>query len=206
MRLYPQIPSQRLATILRDLVVLALLVLFGWVGLKVHDAIAELAVLGRGVESAGSAVVTGFEAAAEAVDGTPAIGDDLAEGLRQAGEGTGGEAVELGQRSQERVDRAAKLLGAVVFGIPALLLLLQFLPPRIRLVRAVTAAHRALVEAGSPEERRLVAMRAAFSLPYAELARHTRDPFGDLAAGRYDPLVAAAYEHAGLRPPRRPGG
>jgi hypothetical protein len=43
-------------------------------------------------------------------------------------------------------------------------------------------------------------MRAAFSLSAAELARHTRDPIGDLAEGRYDPLIAAAYDEAGLRP------
>lgn len=43
-------------------------------------------------------------------------------------------------------------------------------------------------------------MRAAFSLPYPALARHTSDPFGDLVAERYDPLVAAALEDAGLRP------
>jgi pimeloyl-ACP methyl ester carboxylesterase len=41
--------------------------------------------------------------------------------------------------------------------------------------------------------------RAAFSLPARELARHTKDPLGDLEAGRYDPLIAAAYDEAGLR-------
>ena len=42
-------------------------------------------------------------------------------------------------------------------------------------------------------------MRAAFSLHAAELARHTNDPIGDLAAGHYDPLIDAAYDEAGLR-------
>jgi hypothetical protein len=46
-------------------------------------------------------------------------------------------------------------------------------------------------------------MRAAFSLPYAQLLAYTRDPFGDLAAERYDALVAAALDDAGLRPLRR---
>jgi hypothetical protein len=32
-----------------------------------------------------------------------------------------------------------------------------------------------------------------------DLARHTKDPLGDLAAGRYDPLIDAAYDEAGLR-------
>ena len=42
-------------------------------------------------------------------------------------------------------------------------------------------------------------MRAAFALPYEQLLAHTRDPLGDLAAGRYDGLVDAIAEDAGLR-------
>jgi hypothetical protein len=44
-------------------------------------------------------------------------------------------------------------------------------------------------------------MRAAFSLPYGQLLAYTRDPIGDLEDGRYDALVAAALEDAGLRAP-----
>ena len=51
----------------------------------------------------------------------------------------------------------------------------------------------------SPERQALLARRAAFGLPYCVLLRHTRDPLGDLAAERYDGLVAAALEDAGLR-------
>jgi hypothetical protein len=43
-------------------------------------------------------------------------------------------------------------------------------------------------------------MRAAFGLPYGELLRFTKDPLGDLEAGRYDALVEAELEQAGLRP------
>jgi hypothetical protein len=42
-------------------------------------------------------------------------------------------------------------------------------------------------------------MRAAFSLPYGQLLAWTDDPLGDLAEGRYDRLVNAALEDAGLR-------
>ena len=203
MRLYPTVRPQLLATILRDALVLALLFLFAWLAVTVHDAVDGLAVLGRGVHDAGAAVQGGFERAAEAVDGAPAIGDELAGGLRDAGRGSGGEVAELGRRGEERVHRLADLLGLVVFAVPALLLLLQFLPRRVSQIRALTAAERVLAEPGSVERRRLVAMRAAFSLPYGELVRHTRDPLGDLEAERYDALVAAALEDAGLRPTPR---
>ena len=51
---------------------------------------------------------------------------------------------------------------------------------------------------GDPERRRLVAMRAAFSLPYGTLLAYTRDPIGDLAEGRYEALVDAIADDAGL--------
>ena len=201
MHLYPEIRARRLKTLLTDLLVLALLVLFAWLGLKVHDAVARLAVLGEGVEGAGTAVQDGFDAAADAVDGAPLVGDELADPLRDAGQGTGGNVAELGERGSDNVHRLANLLGILTFALPSGLLLLQVLPGRIRQVRRLRAAARALEQPESPERRRVIAMRAAFSLPYGQLLAYTRDPLGDLAAERYDALVAAALEDAGLRAP-----
>jgi hypothetical protein len=199
MRFYPDVPTQRTVTIAIDLVVLTLLALFAWLGIKVHDVIAELAPLGQGVQDAGSAVQGGFETAAGAVEDAPVVGGDVADAFREAGEGTGGNAAELGRRGEDGVYRTANLLGILTFVIPAVLVLLHALPGRIAQIRRLTAAHRVL-GAASPE-RRLVAKRAAFALPYGTLLRYTRDPLGDLAAERYDALVVAAYEDAGLRPP-----
>ena len=203
MRLYPDPPLQRTAVFVRDLALLALLGLFAWLGVEVHDAVDELAVLGDGVEEAGNSVRGGFEAAADAVDGTPLVGGELADSLRAAGEGTGGNVAEAGREGEERAHDLANLLGALTFVIPSVLLLAQALPARIGQVRRLTAANRALsVDAGAAdgERTRLIAMRAAFSLPYDQLLRYTYDPLGDLAAGRYDALVRAAYEDAGLSP------
>jgi hypothetical protein len=62
-----------------------------------------------------------------------------------------------------------------------------------------------MLDAGatSLDRRRLIAQRAAFGLPYGALLRHTKDPLGDLQAERYDALVAAELEAAGLREPER---
>jgi hypothetical protein len=49
----------------------------------------------------------------------------------------------------------------------------------------------------------VLAARAANNLSYRTLARHTPDPFGDLAAGRHAGLLAALAEDAGARPLRR---
>ncbi|MBA3427434.1 MAG: hypothetical protein H0U07_02545 [Actinobacteria bacterium] len=200
MRLYPDPPLQRLGLIARDLAVVLGLALFVKIGLEVHDAVDKLAVLGEGVESAGGAVTGGFESAAEALDGAPFVGDDIGDALRGAGEGSGGEVQDLGRSGAGAAHDLADLLGLVVFGLPAALLLLWAVPPRVRQVRRLNAAARVLA-LPSEERRRLVAMRAAFSLPYGALLAYTRDPLGDLEAGRYDALVRAELDQAGLRPP-----
>ena len=199
MRFYPDIPSRRAGTLLRDATAVALLVLFAWLGLTVQDAVDRLAVLGEGVNQAGNSIQNGFDAAADAVDGVPLVGDEIGDGLRGAGEGSGGNVAELGQDGEDAVHRLANLLGLLTFLLPAGLLLLRVVPDRIAQVRRLSAASQVLADPSSAERRRMVAMRAAFSLPYGQLLEYTRDPLGDLAGERYEPLVAAALEDAGLR-------
>jgi hypothetical protein len=201
MRFYPDIPSRRASTLAADFLTILALVLFGWIALEVHDAVDRLAVLGDGVNEGGSSIEDGFDTAADAVDGTPVVGGELAEGLRDAGEGSGGNVADLGREGEDRTHRLADILGIVTFGLPALFLLLWTVPPRVAQMRRLSAAERVLVEGDSAEHRRLVAMRAAFALPYGQLLRYTEDPLGDLEAGRHDALVRAALEDAGLRPP-----
>lgn len=200
MRLYPELRDRRARTLFGDLLAIALLVLFAWAGLKVHDAVNGLAVLGEGVSAGGNAVQGGFDSAADAVDGTPIVGDEIADGLRSAGEGSGGEVAELGEQGESEVHRLARILGFVTFALPALLVLTRWLPPRIDQVRQLRAASVVVGDQATEERRRLLAMRAAFSLPYGQLLQYTRDPLGDLASERYDALVAAALEDVGLRP------
>jgi hypothetical protein len=201
MRIYPDTADDRGRAVARDALVLLTLFVLGWLALKVHDAVDELAVLGTGVRDTGEAVQSGFQRAGEAAAGIPVVGGEVEDALRDAGEGTGGEVAEAGREGEERVHDLADLLGALFFAIPASILLVTTLPGRIRQIRELNATAR-LLDLSSEERRRLVAMRAAFSLPARELARHTKDPIGDLAAGRYDPLIAAAYDEAGLSPRR----
>ena len=198
MRIYPDTPDDRGRAVARDALTLLTLIVLAWLALKVHDAVDELAVLGRGVADSGEAVQSGLDSAGDAVDGVPVVGGELGDALRDAGEGTGGEVADAGHDGEERVHDLANLLGALFFAIPASILLLATLPGRIRHLRELNATER-LLDTSTDERRRLVAMRAAFCLPARDLARHTRDPLGDLAEGRYDPLIEAAYDEAGLR-------
>ena len=203
MRFYPNIPTRRASTLVRDLLTVALLVLFAWVALKVHDAVDQLAVLGEGVNEAGSSIEDGFNAAADAVDGAPLIGGELSDGLRGAGEGSGGNVAELGQEGEDKTHQLADILGLATFFVPATLLVFLVVPSRIGQVRQLTSAERVLLGRETPEQQHLIAMRAAFSLPYGQLLAYTRDPLGDLEQGRYDALVEAVLEDAGLRSSRR---
>jgi hypothetical protein len=199
MPLYPELRGPRARALVADLASIALLILFAWAGLKVHDAVDRLAVLGEGVQASGGAIQGGFDSAADAVDGTPVVGGEIAEGLRSAGEGSGGEVVDLGEQGEEGAHDLANVLGFITFALPALLVLVQWLPGRTTQIRKLRTASQVLGDQGTPERRRLLAMRAAFSLPYGQLLAYTRDPLGDLESGRYDALVAAALEDAGLK-------
>jgi hypothetical protein len=197
MRLYPDTPDDRGRAVAKDALVLLTLFVLAWLALKVHDAVDKLAVLGTGVHDTGEAVQNGFEAAGDAVGDLPVVGGEVGDALRDAGEGTGGEVADAGREGEERVHDLANLLGLLMFALPATILLVTTLPGRVRQVRELNAAAR-LLDVSSEERRRLIAMRAAFSLPAMELARHTKDPIGDLAEGHYEPLIAAAFDDAGL--------
>lgn len=201
MRFYPDIPSRRLRVLAGDAIVVVLLLFFAWLALRVRGAVDDLAVLGEGVRDTGGAVSGGFDVAADVVDGAPLVGGALAEALREAGEASGGDVAELGARGESSVHELANLLGLLTFLTPSAFVLWQVLPGRIAQIRRLTAAARVLAEPANEERRRLIATRAAFSLSYGDLLRHTRDPLGDLAAERYEPLIAAAFDDAGLRPP-----
>ena len=68
MRLYPELRGPRARALVADVVAIALLLVFAWAGLRVHDAVDRLAVLGQGVQATGGAVQGGFDSAADAVD------------------------------------------------------------------------------------------------------------------------------------------
>ena len=199
MRIYPDIPVRRANAVTRDAATIVALIVLALLGLWVYHSVDSLTILGRGVHDAGAAVQNGFNTAADKVDGVPLAGGPIADGLRAAGNDTGGPVADAGTRGEHRVHHVAVLLGLLTFLLPAATLLSRVLPERIEQVRKLSTAERVLDTHGEDERRRLVAMRAAFALPYETLLEYTKDPLGDLAAGRYQPLIEAIAEDAGLR-------
>jgi hypothetical protein len=198
--LYPDLPGQRRSQIVRDLLVVLLIAFFVWCGVKVYDLVAALTVLGEGVREAGSTVEGGFTSVADAVGGIPLVGDALAGAFTSVGDGTGGNVADLGQAGVDAVYLLARTLGILTAALPISVLLVAVVPRRVRTIREMSAAREVSdFDVTDPERRKLLAMRAAFGLPFRELMPYTRDPFGDLAEGRYDALVAAALADVGLR-------
>jgi hypothetical protein len=217
MRLYPASPTGLSRTFASDVAVILALCLFAWLGLKVHDGIAELAAVGRGIQDSGraisssarqttSAVEGAFDDAANRVGGLPLVGGDLAGALREAPRGAtrplretadvqAARLVALGREQERRTYQLATLVGWLTFGIPALLLLALTVPPRIRGIVRRTRAQRMFDRA----PRDVLAARAAYNLPYGQLARYTRDPFTELAEGRHAALLAALADDAGVK-------
>ena len=204
MRLYPEVRRPRAITIAGDVAVVLAVLVFAWLGTFVHGAVEELLPISDGVQSAGRSVEGALTEAGEAVGGAPIVGGQVKDALQDAGRDTGGEAVAAGRTGEEGIRSLAGVLGWLTFLVPVALLLSRVLPPRIGQVRRLTAAGRVLALPEDEQHRQLLAQRAAFGLPYATLLRHTRDPLGDLAAGRLEPLIAAVREDAGLNPPSGP--
>lgn len=201
MRLYPQLSRPRNATIAKDVAAVLLIVLFAWSGTEVHGTVTDLNSISRGVQEAGTSVQAGFANVATAVAAVPIVGGQLRDGIQQAGGATGGNVVAAGRAGEQAVNDTARILGWVTFLLPTLTLLVVILPRRIRQVRRMTGAQRVLAPVIGPERRRLLAMRAALGMEWADLEPYAPDPIADLQAGRLDGLVEALYADAGLHPP-----
>ena len=194
--LYPDVPSDRVRQIVKDVLVFGLIALFVWIGVGVYHLVDALSVLGEGVSHAGDSIQGGFDSVGDAVSNVPVVGGALGDAFHSAGQGTGGNLSGLGQQGQDAVHLLARTIGIITAALP-----IAVLPRRVRVIREMSSA-RALtgIDLDDPERERLLAMRAAFGLPFRELLPYTSDPVGDRAEGRYDALVRAALADVGLRP------
>ena len=102
MHFYPQLSGPRSRTIAADLVVVLLIALFAWSGMKVHDTVTDLNSISRGVQDAGTSVQDGFKNVAGAVSGIPIVGGSLSDSLGSAGQATGGNVVAAGRQGRRR--------------------------------------------------------------------------------------------------------
>jgi hypothetical protein len=201
MQIYADTPGRRAAQVVGDVASVLWIWLGVWAAMRLHDLVVLLGEPGAVLEDAGNTMSARVGDAAEAVAGVPAIGDDLRQPfdvLAEAGRDIAG----AGARQQEVVTDLAVALSAAVVVFAIALVVVSWLPWRVRWVLRVRATHRMLVDASDPA---LFALRALTNRPLRQLHRVHPDPARAWRAG--DPGVTAALAELelaslGLRPRR----
>jgi hypothetical protein len=204
MKLFADTPLRRTVQVLADVLFVAWLVLWVWIGVAVHDGTEQLAAPARQTDSAATSMAEQLRDAGGRLSGTPLVGDDLAVPFDRAADASDGLA-SAGRDTVDAVERLALLLGLSVALIPILIVAAIHLPIRWRFVREATAGAR-FVDA--QEDLDLFALRALAHQPMRVLATVSDDPAG--AWRSRDPEVVrrlAELELAdvGLRPRKLPG-
>jgi hypothetical protein len=204
MQLYAQHPVVRARQLAADGGFVAWILLWLLVARTVHRAVLVLAEPGRAVEDLGTSVAGNMGSAADAADGVPVVGDELAspfEALAEAGNDVSG----AGVAAQDAVGTLAFVLAAVLVVLPVGWLALRWLPARLSYAREAGAAARLI--RGTPDLE-LLAARALATAPLPHLAAL---PEGTGAAWRAgDPaavrtLAALELRRLGLRLPSGDG-
>ncbi len=200
MKLYADAAPRRTRQVVGDALFVAWLLLWLWLANVVHDATLALATPGRRIETAGGDLSHKLRAAGSAVGDLPLVGDQV----RSPFDGAGRAADQIaaaGTSQVEAVQHLAFWLGVAVAGIPVLLLVVLYVPRRVRFARTAAATQRFV---DGPADLDLFALRAMAHQPVHRLAAVSDDPVrawrdGDAAVVRA--LALLELEEAGLTPP-----
>ena len=201
MKLYADLPGRRLAQILTDVGIVAWLVLWAWVGRRVHDVTMALAEPGRQLQGAGAGFREKLNAAGDGVDNLPLLEDRIAGPFRSAA-GAGTDIEKAGTDLVSAVERFAVLLGWTTALIPILIVGIWWAIARARFVRRASASQRFI---DADDDLDLFALRAMANQPMASLAKVSSDPSGAWRRGDRETIRALALlelRDSGLRPPR----
>ena len=203
MKLFADTPAHRTRQVVADLLFVAWLVLWVWIGAAVHDGTMELAGPARQTDTAATSMAAQLRDAGGRLSDAPLVGDELAVPFDRAADASDGLAT-AGRDTVEAVERLALLLGLSVALIPILVVAVVHLPRRWRFVREATAGARFI---DATEDLDLFALRALAHQPMSVLAKVSDDPAGAWRAR--DPEVVrrlAELELAdvGLRPRSTP--
>jgi hypothetical protein len=201
MKPYSDLPVRRTRQVLADLLVVAWVVLWVWVGRTVQEAVATLAGPGRDLAGAGTSFRGTMTSAGDSVDDLPLLDDRIAEPFRTAA-GAGAGIESAGNAFADAVEKAAVVLGVTVALVPIAVVVLWWLVVRVRFARRAGAAQR-FVD-GAPDLD-LFALRAMANQPMPRLAKVSHDPAGAWRRGDADVVRALAtleLRDCGIKPPK----
>jgi hypothetical protein len=201
-----RIYADRLPTALRQLLTDVLMIawVYAWVqvGLWLHDLVLKLAVPGRELESAGTGIADNLADVGGKVGRLPLVGDELTAPFTRAAEAARSVAA-AGRDQQDLIDHLALAVALGLVAFPIGMVLLGWLPLRLRWMRRAAVAARV---AAQPAGEDLLALRALATRPLNQLAGLGPDVAG--AWRRGDPatvsaLAALELRDLGLQPVRR---
>jgi hypothetical protein len=204
MKLFADTPVRRTVQIVADLLFVAWLVIWVWIGVAVHDGTTQLAAPARQTESSATSMADQLRDAGGRLGEAPLVGDELAVPFDRAADASDGIAA-AGRDTVEAVEQLALLLGLSVALIPILIVSAIHLPIRWRFVREATAGARFI---DAQEDLDLFALRALANQPMHVLAKVSDDPAGAWRARDSDVvrrLAELELADVGLRPRRLPG-
>lgn len=170
---------------------------------RLYLLFAGFAEAGRVLRGGGEGIQSAGVDLGESVQGTPLVGEGVAEIARRAFREAGDPFIAVGSSLEEFLLILATLLALLVVAVTLVPWLLRYVPWRARRLAELRSAHTAVrvrPRMASPAAiNRVLAMRAIMRMDYEELLEATRDPLGDFARGYYDDLARAELGTVGLR-------
>jgi hypothetical protein len=186
MKLYADTSARRTRQIIWDVLAVLFIALWVWIGVLVHDAIAQLGAVGTQMENVGTSLNEDLTAMGTTLGGVPLIGEGIRAPFDSAADAAN-TITEAGINQRETVEQVALIAAmALVLGPITGILALWIIPRALWVVRA----HRTAMVAAAPGGEDLLALRALTRRPMAELLAVHSDPANAWREG--DPAVVAA--------------
>ena len=156
MKLYSDFGPRRTRQIISDVLALAAIAAWVWLGVTVYQLVENLANFGVQMEEAGAGFKETMTEVGETLGVVPLIGPGIRAPFDGAS-GAGGALESAGQSQQVAVNQLATGLGIGIAALPIIMILVLWLVPRIRFVRKAGRA-KAIVATGAGID--LLALRA----------------------------------------------
>lgn len=188
MKIYADAPGTAARQVTIDLFVAAWLAFWIWLAVKLYDLVLKLQVPGQKLAGAGDGMAGGLSDAGGKVDRVPGVGGSLSSPLQHAADAARSMADAGRQEIQVAHDLAWALALLLLLG-PVLVVLLVWLPMRVRWIRRATAAV-GLREGTAGRD--LLALRALATQPLRRLAAIDPDPVGAWRSGDESTVEALA--------------
>ena len=202
MGIYARRPGRLIGQLSADVFMVVWVVLWWVTGQFVGNTIRAVADPARRSAEATRQLSGQIRDAAGQAGRVPAVGEDLRRPLDAAVDSIGGQTRAADQQVAS-IERLALVVGWLAFLVPVGLLLLVWLPARLRFYLRARAAQRFIDSAADLD---LFALRAMVSQPMHVLARIDDDPVGAWRRGDrevIEALAARELHRSGLAMPQR---